>query len=359
MDNDAVVGVHGGLPQLVGVHLAQAFVAVDLRAGHFGAQHLHFFVVVGVLDGLTLLQLEQRRLGDIDIAVVDQRAHIAEEEGQHQCADVRTVDISIGHDEDLVVAHFADIKLVANTGAQRGDNRHQFIVAVDAVGACFFDIQHLAPQRQDGLNVGVSAHLGRAACRIALHDEEFCLGGVFFVAVSQLAGHTVGFQRTLAADQLAGLFGGGAGAGSLGGLLQNCLGNGGVFLKELCQRLVDDVVDQALDEGVAQLCLGLALELGLLQLDADDGDDALAGVGAGQVLVLILQNPLGAAVLVQHAGQGQLEAFLVGAALGGMDVVGKAQQQFVIAVVVVLQGDLGHSALALALHIHDLGVQRR
>ena len=49
----------------------------------------------------------------------------------------------------------------------------------------------------------------------------------------------------------------------------------------------------------------------------------------------------------------------MGAALGGVDVVGKAQKQLVVAVVVVLQCDLGHSALALALHIHDLRVQRR
>ena len=110
---------------------------------------------------------------------------------------------------------------------------------------------------------------------------------------------------------------------------------------------------------VAQLRLRLALKLGLLQLHADDGDDALAGVGAGQVLVLVLQNALGTSIFVQHAGQGQLEALLVGAALGGVDVVGKAQKQLVVAVVVVLQRDLGHGALALALHIHDLRVQRR
>ena len=291
--------------------------------------------------------------------MVDQRAHIAEEEGQHQRADMRAVHIGIGHDEDLMVADFANIKLVADAGAQRGHDGHQLVVAVDAVRAGLFDVQHLAPQRQDGLNVGVTAHLGRAACRIALHDKQFGLGGVFFVAVGQLAGHTVGFQRALAAHQLAGLLGGGAGAGGLGRFFQNRLRDGGVFLKELGQRLVNHIVDQALDEGVAQLRLRLAFKLRLLQFHADDGNDALAGVGAGQVLVLVLQNALGTSIFVQHTGQGQLKALLVGTALGGVDVVGKAQKQLVVAVVVVLQCDLGHSALALALHIHDLRVQRR
>ena len=177
------------------------------------------------------------------------------------------------------------------------------------------------------------------------------------MAVGQLAGHTVGFQRALAADQLAGLFGGSAGAGRLRGLFKDSLCHSGVFLKKFGQGLIDHIVDQTLDEGVAQLCLGLALKLGLLQLDADHGNDALARIGAGEVLVLILQNALGAAVLVQHTGQGQLKAILVGAALGGVDIVCKAEQQLIVAVIVILQRHLGHSALSIALHIHDLRVQ--
>ena len=49
----------------------------------------------------------------------------------------------------------------------------------------------------------------------------------------------------------------------------------------------------------------------------------------------------------------------MGAALGGVDVVGKAQQQFIVAVVIILQRNLGHGALAFPLHIHNLGVQGR
>ena len=159
--------------------------------------------------------------------------------------------------------------------------------------------------------------------------------------------------------QFPGLLGGGAGAGRLGGLFQDGLGHGGILLKILGQCLVHHIADQALDEGVAQFRLGLALELGLLQLHADHRDDALTGVGTRQVLVLVLQNALGPGVLVEHAGQRQLEALLVGAALGGVDVVGEAQKQLVVAVVVVLQGHFRHGALALPLHIHDLGGQRR
>ena len=47
----------------------------------------------------------------------------------------------------------------------------------------------------------------------------------------------------------------------------------------------------ALDLGVAELGLGLALELRLGQLDADDGGQALADVVAGEVGVVVLEQP--------------------------------------------------------------------
>ncbi len=71
-DDDAVLGVHGGLPQLLGVHLTKAFVAVDLGAGHFLGKDSHFGVIVGVLDGVAFLHLEQGRLGNIHMALLNE-----------------------------------------------------------------------------------------------------------------------------------------------------------------------------------------------------------------------------------------------------------------------------------------------
>ena len=270
---------------------------------------------------------------------------------------MRTVDVGIGHDEDFVVAHLGDVELIPDAGAQRRDDRHQLVVAVHAVGAGFLNVEHLAPQRQNRLDVRIAPLLGRASGRVALHNEQLGLAGVFFVAVGQLAGHAVCLQRALAAHQVARFLRRGARAGGLGRFLQNCLGDGRVFLKILAQRLVHKAGDQRLDVGVAQLGLGLALELRLLQFHADDRDQTLAHVGAFEVVVLILQNAFGARVLVEHAGQAQLEALLVGAALRRVDVVGKAEHQLVEAVA-VLHRDLGHCAVRFAFHIDDLRVQR-
>ena len=67
------------------------------------------------------------------------------------------------------------------------------------------------------------------------------------------------------------------------------------------QPLVGGLLDQGLDLGVAELALGLALELRLAHPHRDDGDDALADVLAREVVVLLLEEVLGPGVLVDDA----------------------------------------------------------
>ena len=75
---------------------------------------------------LILRDAEQRRLCDVHVSLFDKRAHIAVEERQKQSADVRTVDIGIGHDDDAA-------ELFADARTERRNDRHEFIVAVNAV----------------------------------------------------------------------------------------------------------------------------------------------------------------------------------------------------------------------------------
>ena len=123
------------------------------------------------------------------------------------------------------------------------------------------------------------------------------------------------------------------------------------------QLVVDDAVHQRADVGVAQLGLGLPLELGLRQLHGDHGGDALPHVLAGD-LVALLDKAVLHAVGVEHTGQGRLEARLVHTALRRVDVVGKGHQRLVIAVV-VLHGDLGSAVALRAGEVDDLLVEGR
>ena len=99
--------------------------------------------------------------------------------------------------------------------------------------------------------------------------------------------------------------------------------------------LGDGGLDLALDLGVAQLGLGLALELRVGQLDADDRRQALADVVAREVGVVVLEDRVLARVVVERARQRGAEAGDVGAAVDRVDVVGEGEDALAVAVVVL------------------------
>ena len=49
---------------------------------------------------------------DVQVAAADQLGHVAEEEGQQQSSDVAAVNVSVGHDDDAVVAQLAFVPKV-------------------------------------------------------------------------------------------------------------------------------------------------------------------------------------------------------------------------------------------------------
>ncbi|KAF5038800.1 hypothetical protein DSECCO2_550550 [anaerobic digester metagenome] len=273
---------------------------------------------------------------------------MAEEEGQDQGADVRPVHVGIGHDDDLVVAQTRKVHVVlADAGTHGRDESLDLLVLEHLVEAGLLHVQDLAAQGQDGLELGVAALLGRAAGRVALDDEDFALGRVLALAVGQLARQGVVGQGALAADQLLGAAGRVAGAGRVDDLLDDQPHVLGVLAEEFVQFLVDDGRHVTGHLGVAELGLGLALELRVGDLDADDGRQALAHVVARDLLLELL-GQVGAAldVGVDGAGQGRLEALQVGAAFAGADVVGEGVHVLLVPGR-VLQGEVDAHALHL------------
>ena len=184
------------------------------------------------------------------------------------------------------------------------------------VDAGLLDVEDLAAEGEDGLDAAVAAVLGRAACGVALHEEELALGGVAAGAGGQLAGHAEALERALLAGGLAGLAGGLAGLAGEDGLLDDGAGDGGVLGEEVRELGRDDALHQAGDVG-AELGLGLSLELRLRDLDRDDGGEALADVVAGEDGVGLLAELVVGDVLVDGGGEGRAEAGQVGAARPG------------------------------------------
>ena len=75
--------------------------AVDAAVEEFRG---HLFQGLHVANALLLLDLEERRAGDVNVPLLDQLPHLAVEEGQDQRADMLAVDVGIGQDDDLAVA---------------------------------------------------------------------------------------------------------------------------------------------------------------------------------------------------------------------------------------------------------------
>src|SRR5690606_37308010 len=157
-----------------------------------------------------------------------------------------------------------------------------------------------AADREDRLVLGVAAGLGRAAGGVTLDDEDLALGGVVRLAVGELARQGRGLQQSLAPREVAGLAGGDARRGGLDALADDVRRLVGVAVQPVREVLVDDLLDEGLHLGVAQLGLGLALELRFAQLDRDDRREALADVVTREVVLLVAQQLAVARVLVDQ-----------------------------------------------------------
>ena len=179
--------------------------------------------VVLEVERLAAAELEpvERRLGDVDVPRLDHRQHVPEEERQDQRADVRAVDVGVRHRHDLVVAQALEVELLADAGVDRRDHGLDLDVREDLVDPRLLDVEDLAAQRQDGLELAVAGVAGGAAGAVALDQEELALRRVVVGAVLELAGQARVLERRLAAHEVARLARGLAGARGL-------------------QRLVDD-----------------------------------------------------------------------------------------------------------------------
>ncbi len=313
--------------------------------GHAQQEGVERGAVLQVQLFLAVLHLVERRLGDVDVAALDQLGHLAVEEGEQQGADVRAVHVGIGHDDDAVVAKLVHVEIVravlagavgarlADAGAQGGDERQDFVGGEQLLVARLLHVQDLAAQRQDGLELPVAALLGGAAGGVALDDVDLAQRRVLLLAVGELAGQAHAVEHALAARHLAGLARGLAGAGGLDDLAAEDLGVVGALFQVVRQRLGDDVFHGRAHFAGDELVLGLAAELGLGDLHAEHAAQAFAHVVAAHLDLGLLGQFLLLDVLADDARHGGAQAGQVGAAVALRDVVGEAEHLLAVAVV--------------------------
>ena len=230
---------------------------------------LELGLLLDVALGAAVLDLVERRLGDVDVAGLDELRHLAEQQRQHERPDVRAVHVGVGHDDDLVVARVLDVELVAHAGAERGDERLDLVVLQDLVDPALLDVEDLAAQRQDGLGRAVAPLRRRAAGGVALDDEDLGERRVLDLAVARACpAARCSPARDLRRVRSRALRAAARAWDAETALRMIALAVLRVLLEELVELRVDDRAHEALHAGVAELRLRLALELRVGELRA-------------------------------------------------------------------------------------------
>ena len=202
------------------------------------------------------------------------------------------------------------------------------------VEARLLDVEHLAAQRQDRLELAVAALLGGAAGGIALDEVELAQRRVLLLAVGELAGQADAVEHALAAGHLARLARGFAGAGGVDDLAGDDLGVDRAFragTRRASAATTSSTAGRA-SRG-DQLHLGLRGELGIGHLDRQHAGQAFAHVVAGDLDLGLLGDLVFFDVLVDDARHRRAQAGQVGAAVGLRDVVGEAEHLLGVGVV--------------------------
>ena len=282
-----------------------------------------------------------------------------------------SVDIGIGHDDDLVVAELVDVcflgihflltfLLYAEAYAEGLDDVVHFLAFESLVPHGLFDVEDFSAQGENGLCGTATALFGRTSGGVSLDEEEFRLFGHLALAVGKFSGKSASAHRAAALYGFACLAGGNACRGGKNHLVYNDACLAGVFLKVIAEGFTDGGIHNTHHFGVAKFGLGLSFELGLCHLDADDGGKTFAEVFTGDFHLCLL-NLLGSGLLsifLQHAGDGSAETCKVRTTLDGVDVVDVGMEVFAVAGVV----DDGHfhgDAVTLGVDVDDIGDKGR
>ena len=100
---------------------------------------------------------------------------------------MRTIDIGISHNNNLMITKFTDIKIFMNSCSESCDHSFDLCICINLIQTCFLYIQDLTSQWKDSLCYTISGCFCRATGGISLYNEYLTPGGIPALAVCQLA----------------------------------------------------------------------------------------------------------------------------------------------------------------------------
>ncbi|CAI8342630.1 MAG: Uncharacterised protein [Halieaceae bacterium] len=138
-----------------------------------------------------------------------------------------------------MISELVRIKLVfTNAAAQRRHKIADLSGAQHLVETRLLHIQNLTFERQNGLEFSIAALLGRATCRISLHQIQLAQRRIALLTVRQFPGKAGNIERAFAAGHFSRLARRLSGSRGIDHFSDHQLGIGGVFHQEVTEELV-------------------------------------------------------------------------------------------------------------------------
>ena len=138
---------------------------------------------------------------------LDQRPHEAEQQRQQQGADVLAVDVGVRHQDDLVIAQLVDVEVLADAGAEGGDQRLDLLVARTLSIRAFSTFRILPRIGRIAWVRGLRPLFAEPPAESPSTMKISHSSGSFDWQSRQLAGQAAASEQALAARGLAGLAG--------------------------------------------------------------------------------------------------------------------------------------------------------
>src|SRR5215211_3367406 len=138
------------------------------------------------LAGIRQLEAMQWRHRGKDSPGSYQRAHVAKEQCRQQTADVGTVGIGVGHEDDLAVTRRLKVEVAARASSDDLNDRAALGVFQHVPNRRFLYVEDLSPDGQQRLELRIPGQLGGAKSRVAFDNEQFGSVDVSAAAVDEL-----------------------------------------------------------------------------------------------------------------------------------------------------------------------------
>ena len=176
---------HSGFSKLIRIHLAESLVALNWflisapTSLQFSQLPVQFSFGIRVDEFARFaplcrhLNAVQRRNRRIHSSLFDQRSHVPEEQCEQQSANMRPINISIRHHDDLRIPSRVNIKAPPRASAYHLNNGRALGIRQHVRGGGFLHIQNLATNGKQGLKFAIARYFGSAKCGIALDNKKF------------------------------------------------------------------------------------------------------------------------------------------------------------------------------------------